>query len=173
MQAFRLPDVAMTPSYEATPLTAYHLTVTSGGTHLGIVARLAEALADAFDLKAPAYFAELDWTTAAALAAPHLERPYQTISRSPVAERDIAVVVRRDQAVGPMVATIEEAGRPLLRQVGVFDLYEGQRIDPGKKSVAFSLRFGADRTLNDAEVDQCVAAIVKQLGQAYQAVLRQ
>jgi phenylalanyl-tRNA synthetase beta chain len=71
-----------------------------------------------------------------------------------------------------MVAAIEEAGRPLLRQVGVFDLYEGERIDPGKKSVAFSLRFGADRTLKDAEVDTCVAAIVKQLGQAYQAVLR-
>ncbi len=172
MQAFRLPDVAMTPSYEATPLTAYHLTVTSGGTRLGIVARLADVLADAFDLKAPAYFAELDWTTAAALAAPHLERPYQAISRYPVADRDIAVVVRHDQAVGPMVATIEEAGRPLLRQVGVFDLYEGERIDPGKKSVAFSLRFGADRNLTDAEVAERVAAIVKQLGQAYEAVLR-
>jgi len=172
LEALHLPDVVMTPSYEATPLTAYHLTVTSGGTPLGIVARLAEPLAEAFDLKTPAYFAELDWTTAAALAAPHLERPYQAVSRYPVADRDIAVVVRSDQAVGPMVETIEQAGRPLLRQVGVFDLYEGERIASDKKSVAFALRFGADRTLKDAEVDERVAAIVKQLGLAYEAVLR-
>ena len=173
IETLRLPDVAMTPSYEATPLTAYHLAVTSGGVHLGIVARLADALAEAYDLKAPAYFAELDWTRVVALAAPHLERPYQAISRYPVAGRDIAVVVRRDQAVGPMVETIEAAGRPLLRQVRVFDLFEGKGIEPGKKSVAFSLRFGTDRTLTDAEVDERVAAIVEQLSQAYQAELRQ
>ena len=172
VEALRLPDVVMTPVYEATPLTAYHLAVTSGGAHLGVVARLSDAVADTFDLKAPTYFAELDWTNTAALAAPHLERPYQTVSRHPLAVRDIAVAVRRDQAVGPMIETIEEAGRPLLRDVGVFDLYKGKNIDADKKSVAFSLRFGADRTLTDTDVDERVAAIVEQLAQRYEAVLR-
>ena len=172
LETLRLPNVVMTPSYEATPLTAYHLTITSGGTYLGVIARLADALAETSDLKTPAYFAELDWTTLVALAAPQLTRTYQTVSRYPVVDRDIAVVVGRGQAVGPMIETIEKTGRPLLREVGVFDLYEGERIGADKKSVAFSLRFGADRTLKDIEVDKRVNAIVEQLGTAYGAVLR-
>ena len=173
LEAFGLPGVVMTPSYEATTLTAYHLTITSGGTYLGIVARLADALAEASDLKAPTYFAELDWTALVALATPHLARTYQTVSRYPVVDRDIAVVVAHSQAVGPMIETIRKTGRPLLREVGVFDLYEGERIGAGNKSVAFSLRFGADRTLKDAEVDKRVNAIVEQLSTTYGAVLRQ
>ena len=173
LDTLRLPRVAMTPVYEPTPLTAYHLTVTARGTPLGIVARLSDDLAEAFDLKAPAYFAELDWTTLVALATPHLARTYQAVSRYPVVDRDIAVVVSRNQAVGPMMETIRQAGRPLLRDVDVFDLYEGERIAPDAKSVAFSLRFGADRTLKDADVDKRVNAIVERLAKGYEAVLRQ
>jgi phenylalanyl-tRNA synthetase beta chain len=173
LDALRLPYVVLTPSYEATPITAYHLAITSGDTPLGLIARLADPLAEAFDLKAPVYFAELDYAALVTLAAPHLARTYQAVSRYPVVDRDIAVVVERGQAVGPMIETIRQAGRPLLRDVGVFDLYEGEGIGVHKKSVAFSLRFGADRTLKDADVDQRVQAIVTQLGATYQAVLRQ
>jgi len=60
----------------------------------------------------------------------------------------------------------------LLRHVGVFDLYEGERIPSGKKSVAFSLRFGADRTLTDEEVDARLEAIVRELERRFGAQLR-
>ncbi len=173
LETLCVPDVVMTPSYEATPITAYHLTVTSGQTYLGVIARLSDDLADEFDLKEPAFFAELDWSALVPVAAPGLERTYQTVSRYPVVDRDIAVVVSRSQAVGPMIETIRKAGGPLLRDVGVFDLYQGKGIAADRKSVAFSLRFGAERTLKDAEVDGRVQAIVKQLGAAYEAVLRQ
>ena len=59
-----------------------------------------------------------------------------------------------------MIATIKQAGQPLLRDVRVFDLYEGKGIADDQQSVAFALRFGADRTLKDAEVDKRITKIV-------------
>ncbi len=173
LETLRLPNITMTPSYDATPLTAYHLTVASGRTPLGIIARISDALAETLDLKTPVYYSEFDWSTVVTLATPQLARSYAAISRYPVVDRDIAIAVERSQPVGPMIETIEKAGRPLLRTVHVFDLYEGKGIAADKKSVAFSLRFGADRTLKDAEVDKRIAKIVAQLSTEYQAELRQ
>jgi phenylalanyl-tRNA synthetase beta chain len=172
LDALRIPDVAMMPVYEATPVTACHLALSSGETLLGIVARVSDQMAEAFDFKAPVFFAELDWSTLVALATPHVERAYSAISRYPVVDRDIAVIVSREEAAGPMMATIGEAGAPLLQAVDVFDLYEGEHIGEGKKSLAFALRFGADRTLTDQEVDERIAAVLKQLDQKHNAALR-
>jgi phenylalanyl-tRNA synthetase beta chain len=75
--------------------------------------------------------------------------------------------------VGPMQDTIRETGAPLLRRVDVFDVYEGEGIDDDAKSVAFTLRFGADRTLTDEEVDQQIEDIVDALDTEHDATLRQ
>jgi phenylalanyl-tRNA synthetase beta chain len=173
LTALRIPDVTMTPSYDPAPVMAYHLQIASGSTPVGVIARLADAVMDEYDLREPVFFAELDWSTLVGLAAPYLERRYAPVSRFPVVDRDIAVVVPRRQPIGPMLDLIREAGCPLLRHVGVFDLYEGEHIDADKKSVAFSLRFGADRTLTDQEVDERVAAILNRLRQETGASLRQ
>jgi phenylalanyl-tRNA synthetase beta chain len=61
----------------------------------------------------------------------------------------------------------------LLRRVDVFDVYEGEGIADDEKSVAFTLRFGADRTLTDEEVDAKIDSIVEALEQQYDARLRQ
>ncbi len=172
LEALRIPNVVMTPDYDGNDVTAYHLRVASGDVSLGILGRLTDDLADEMDLKEPVYFAELDFTALTALATPGLARTYQAVSRYPVVDRDLAVVVRREQEAGPMIEAIRAAGQPLLRQVDVFDLYEGEGIEQDKKSIAFSLRFGAERTLTDAEVDAAIAAILKALEEGYAAELR-
>jgi phenylalanyl-tRNA synthetase beta chain len=95
------------------------------------------------------------------------------VSRHPVVDRDLAVLVHADQPVGPMQTTIRDTGAPLLRRVEVFDVYEGEGIDEDAKSVAFTLRFGADRTLTDEEVDEQIEAIVDALDAEHNATLRQ
>ncbi len=172
LEALRLPDVAMRPVYDSGPAADYHVEVSSGDVLLGRIARLSDALADDYDLRAPLYYAELNWQALVTLAAPRLARTFRPVSRFPVVERDVAVTVARAQPVGPMLDTIREAGGALLRHTGVFDLYEGERIEAGRKSIAFSLRFGADRTLQDEEVDAQVARVVAALGSAHGAVLR-
>ena len=136
LEALGIPDVTMTPHHDATPLTTHHLSVRSGEIALGIVARLSDTAADAFDLSAPVYFAELDWSRLTKLAASLHQVEYQPVSRFPVVERDLAVVVDRDQAAGALLSAIHEAGRPLVRDASVFDLYEGDRLAADKKSLA-------------------------------------
>lgn len=169
----QIPNVIMEAEYTPTTITAYHLTLRSKKKPLGVIGKLADALADAYDLKAPVYFAELNWETLVDLATSSYDIQYRSISRFPTVERDLALVVNRDQAVGPLTTIIEQTGRPLLQNVSVFDLYEGEHVAEGKKSVAFSLRFGADRTLKDKDVDKRVRSILHRLQREFGAELRQ
>ncbi|QXD15006.1 phenylalanine--tRNA ligase subunit beta [Rhodocaloribacter litoris] len=173
LEILRVPDVTMTPDHTPGPLTAYRLTVHSGNVHLGYLARLADALTETYDLKEPVFVAELNWQALVERAAPFLQERYAEISRFPVVERDLAVLVERDRPAGLLLETIRQAGRPLLQQATVFDLYAGPGIPEGKKSVAFALRFGADRTLTDEEVDACMNTILERLTAEHGAELRQ
>ncbi|CAL1241151.1 phenylalanine--tRNA ligase subunit beta [Candidatus Methylocalor cossyra] len=98
---------------------------------------------------------------------------FAPLSRFPKVRRDLAVVV--DEAVNAeqLVACIEAEGRDILRQVSVFDVYRGQGIEPGKKSVALGLVWQADsETLTDAAVDAAMAAVVENLTVKFDARLR-
>ena len=78
---------------------------------------------------------------------------YSPIPRHPSITRDIALVVTQDVKAGDVQAIIKEAGGKLLKEVSVFDLYEGEHMEPGKKSLAFSLKyFDPAKTLTDEEV---------------------
>lgn len=173
LDVLQIPHVTMEADYTPTAITSYHVRIRSKKKVLGVMGQLADSLAESYDLKTPVYFAELNWERLVALATSNYDVTYQTVSRFPTVERDLALVVDRAQAVGPMLRTIEEAGHPLVQEVSVFDLYEGEHIAAGKKSVAFSVRFGADRTLKDKDVDKRVRAILNRLQREYGAALRQ
>jgi phenylalanyl-tRNA synthetase beta chain len=169
--------VSLTPrtaDANASSITTHQIDVTTGDTPLGTVAQVQDDVAADFDLgDHPVFVAEFHWTNLADRAATGLHRTYKPVSRFPVVDRDLAVLVHTDQPVGPMQATIREAGGKLLRRVDVFDVYEGEGIDEDAKSVAFTLRFGADRTLTDEEVDDQINAITNALNRAHDATLRQ
>ncbi len=173
LEAIRLPEVRFEPVKARSGLVDQQIAILSAGERVGVLGRLATAVAESGDLRAPLYFLELDWSTVCDLAAPHFFRTYEPFSRHPVVERDIAVLVDRSTPVGPMMDVIRSAGGLLLSSIKVFDLYEGERIDANSKSVAFALTFGADRTLRDAEVDKRVATIVEALEKEYDAQLRE
>lgn len=78
---------------------------------------------------------------------------YTQVPRFPAMSRDIALVLNRATSAGEVVAVIRGAGSKLLKDVRVFDVYEGEKVEEGKKSVAFSLTyFDPERTLTDEEV---------------------
>ncbi len=158
---------------EANERTAYRLFLDHDGQRLGVLARTSEALGERSDLQEYVYFAELNWETITAIVTAQPPTRYTPISRTPAVDRDLAVTVDADAPVGPLLATIRAAGGALLRDVRVFDLYAGDRIEAGKKSVAFALRFGAAQTLTDKAVDKSVRAIVDRLGREHGAELRQ
>ncbi|MBM7584897.1 phenylalanyl-tRNA synthetase beta chain [Bacillus pakistanensis] len=78
---------------------------------------------------------------------------YQPIPRFPYITRDIALVVDQDVKAGELQSLIKETGGKLLKEVTLFDLYQGEHMEPGKKSLAYSLKyFDPERTLTDEEV---------------------
>lgn len=98
---------------------------------------------------------------------------YEAIPRYPSITRDIALVVDKDQAAGAIKQVIVEAGGALLKDVRVFDLYEGERMEAGKKSIAFSLKyFDPEKTLTDEEVTKAHEKVLNAVKDKTGAVLR-
>lgn len=101
------------------------------------------------------------------------DKRYQPLNRFPVVERDLAVMVDRGAPVGAMMESIQEQAGALLSGLSIFDIYEGDQVEAGKKSVAFSLSFQApDRTLTGDEVQSLMESILACLKEKYQAMLR-
>lgn len=111
------------------------------------------------------YVAELNLL--AILNASTEELVYTPVPRFPAMTRDIALELDRTKAAGEIVAIIKGAGTKLLKDVKVFDVYEGEKMAPGKKSVAFSLTyFDPERTLTDEEVVAAHNKVLKALEEA-------
>ena len=94
--------------------------------------------------------------------------------RFPAVRRDLALVIDREFPAAELVKTVGELGTELLEDVTVFDVYEGQSVARGKKSVALALTYRAkDRTLTDEEVNRIHAALVEAARGRLGAELRQ
>ena len=91
----------------------------------------------------------------------------------PSIERDMAFIFNKDVMVGDVIKTIYKTANKLLKDVKVFDVYEGNNIEKNKKSVAFNLLFnGIDHTLTDDEVNEQMKKIIDKIESIYKASLR-
>jgi phenylalanyl-tRNA synthetase beta chain len=95
------------------------------------------------------------------------------LSSYPVAKEDVALVVDADLPAAELAETLREGAGPLLESVRLFDVWTGGQVGPGKKSLAFALRFRApDRTLTEAETSAARAAAVALAAERHGAVQR-
>jgi phenylalanyl-tRNA synthetase beta chain len=91
-------------------------------------------------------------------------REYQSLPQYPAVSRDLAFTLATSVPVAEVERTILAAAPPLLTSARLFDVYEGDKVEEGRRSLAWRLVFRApDRTLTDPEVDEAVAGIVHQL----------
>lgn len=98
---------------------------------------------------------------------------FQPFSRFPSVRRDLAVVLAEEIPAGAVLACVRRAAGELLRDLQLFDVYRGQGIDSGKKSLALGLHFQApSSTLVDSQVDAIVTGIVTELRAELGASLR-
>lgn len=104
-----------------------------------------------------------------------LPRTFRTerISKYPVMERDLAFLMPQQVLIGNVIKTIKENAGPLLQQVEVFDIYEGENLNPGKISVAFRLRFqDTAATLQESQINEVQGKLVEVLGSELGLTLR-
>jgi phenylalanyl-tRNA synthetase beta chain len=140
------------------------------GTKIGFAGQVHPSVQKDLDLK-DTYVFELSLKTLLEENAEPLQ--YEAIPRFPSITRDIALVVNKETVSGTMKDIILSAGAPLLKEAHVFDLYEGDKMEEGKKSIAFSLKYvDPERTLTDEEVTKVHEKVLEALKEKAGAVLR-
>jgi len=143
-----------------------------GESVLGAMGELHPQVREAFDLPAQPICA-LEFDLEALLAQLGAVHTTQPIPRFPAVVQDVALILDEDLPAQKVREAIVEAGGKLLRRAELFDLYWGEPIPPGKKSLAYSLTYQAeDRTLTDDEVAQVQERIVRRLAEEFGAELR-
>jgi phenylalanyl-tRNA synthetase beta chain len=141
------------------------------GARIGVVGEIHPLVREAYDLKAPVVAAEIDLETLIA-DLPRVDK-IASIPTQPAVYQDIALIVSEAMPASTVEATIRAAGGDLLRDASLFDVYRGDPIPPGQKSLAYALTYQAeDRTLTDAEVAKVHQQIVKATERQLGAVLR-
>jgi phenylalanyl-tRNA synthetase beta chain len=98
---------------------------------------------------------------------------YRDVITFPAVKEDLAFAVAEEVRAGDLVAAAREAAGPELREMRVFDVYHGDQVGAGKKSIAFSVTFqSAERTLSDEDAAVLRTRIVDALRERFGAELR-
>ncbi|MBU8905119.1 phenylalanine--tRNA ligase subunit beta [Desertibacillus haloalkaliphilus] len=144
--------------------------VEHNGSEVGVIGQVHPSLQKELDLNETYVFQlELETLLEAEVDAVF----YQQLPRYPSITRDIALVVDEDVSADHVKTVIETAGQDLLKDVYLFDLYQGEHMEEGKKSLAFSLKYyDPERTLTDEEVTKVHTNVLSQLEKQAGATLR-
>jgi phenylalanyl-tRNA synthetase beta chain len=142
-----------------------------GGREIGVVGELHPRVAKTYDLDGPVAILELDAT--ALLDAMPGRPQYEPFAGFPPVSQDLAVIVDEAVPAKTVLAAAKNGGSSLLRDVRVFDVYTGDGVDAGKRSLALRLTFRAeDRTLTEEEATAARKKILKSLESEVGAVGR-
>ncbi|MCY7362241.1 MAG: phenylalanine--tRNA ligase subunit beta, partial [Ignavibacteria bacterium] len=103
----------------------------------------------------------------------NFSRIYNPISKFPSIKRDLAITVDKKVKYEEIKDSVLRSGGRLLKEMELFDIYEGDKIEQSRKSLAFSLEFASsERTLNDEETKVIIDKIIKNLTKNLGAELR-
>ncbi len=142
-----------------------------GGAPIGSLGELHPEICDRFDVPERTVYAEL--ALAPLVAALPGREHVEELARYPAVYLDVALVVDDSVPSAQVEATLREAGAPELVSLRLFDLYRGEQIEPGKKSLAYALELRVeDRTLTDEEANAVRDRMVTALQERVDATLR-
>ena len=137
---------------------------------IGYIGMLHPTISRQLSISQPAFLFQLNLERI--LAKKSME--FTNISKFPSIKRDISVVVEDTVAVAELIDTIRKTSNEVLINLELFDVYRGEGIDSGKKSLALCLTFQrSSSTLTDEEADVAISNILKSLHENYGAILRE
>lgn len=98
---------------------------------------------------------------------------YQAVSKFPTVVRDIAIIVKEDVTISSLIKSMKKAGGAILKEVDVFDVYQGEHVSKGYKSVALTMSFSdPSKTLVDVTINELFNKVYSQLQKDFNAVIR-
>ena len=134
------------------------------GVVLGYLGEVHPEVLDNYEIGTKAYIAVLDMPAVEGFTT--FDRKYEGVARFPAVSRDLSMVVPKEILVGQIERVIRQRGGKLMESCELFDVYEGEQIKPGFKSVAYSVAFRAnDRTLEESDVSAAMKKILNGLEQ--------
>ena len=143
--------------------------IVKGNNQIGYIGSLHPKLVDELDLKQDVHFFEIQVEKISL----NKKIKFRNFSRFPLAQRDLSFILDQRIPSSEVKGIISSKAGPNLKEINLFDVYEGKGIPAGKKSLTFSLNWqAADRTLTDKEIDDIVEKIVKFLSKRFSAKLR-
>lgn len=151
--------------------TGVSLTTTSG-RELGTFGIVNRKICKAMDIDFEVYYAELSWTLLMKETKKN-KVTFSEISKFPAVKRDLALLLDKSVQFAEIEKIAEESERKLLKEVSLFDVYEGKNLPAGKKSYAVSFYLQDEtKTLNDKQIDAIMQKIRKNLESKLGASLR-
>ena len=145
---------------------------TSSGRQLGTMGIVSPKLCKAMDIDMEVYYAELSWT----LLMKEIKKSkvtFSEISKFPAVKRDLALLLDKSVQFAEIEKIAMESERKLLKDVALFDVYEGKNLPAGKKSYAVSFYLQDEgKTLNDKQIDAIMKKLQTNLEQKLGAQLR-
>jgi phenylalanyl-tRNA synthetase beta chain len=146
-------------------------TLRIGEEILGVMGSVSPSIDEKYKLKQPVYIVEIDLESLARYA--FSQTTYEPLPRYPSVERDISIVVGRSLAYGTVYRGIMGLGIPELLSINLIDVYEGEKIPPGKLSLTLRLTFlDREKTLTVDRVQGFVDTVLSFLHSTYGAGLR-
>jgi len=152
------------PTPEATKISVWHLKrsaeIKVDGEEIGFLGEISKKILDAYQIKEKVVVFDIDFEKLVNFASE--EHEYQPISSFPAVIRDISVLLPKKVLVEEVLNKIYQAGGENLRDVDLFDIYEGEEIPEERKSLSFRLIFQAkDRALSSKEVEEVQNKIIE------------
>ena len=145
---------------------------TKGGKRLASFGVVTKKLLKAFDIDNEVYYADLNWKELMK-AIRSVKISYKEISKFPAVKRDLALLLDKNVQFAEIEKIAYDTEKKLLKEVELFDVYEGKNLEPGKKSYAVSfLLQDESQTLNDKMIDKIMSKLVKNLEDKLGAKLR-
>ncbi len=139
---------------------------------LAVMGTVNPALAKRFDIKQPVFAAEINWQALLEVVK-RVKVKFQELPKFPGVKRDLAILVDENVAYSDLRRSAVKAGKKLLRQVSLFDVYRGDKIPAGKKQYALSFFFqDPEKTLVDAEIEKIMSKLLAVFQNEFGATLR-
>ena len=145
---------------------------TRGGKRLATFGVVTKKLLKAFDIDNEVYYADLNWKELMR-AIRSVKVSFKEISKFPAVKRDLALLLDKNIQFAEIEKIAYETEKKLLKEVELFDVYEGKNLEAGKKSYAVSFLLQDEiQTLNDKMIDKIISKLVKNLEDKLGAKLR-
>lgn len=145
--------------------------ISAGGKTLGLIGEIHPAVGRKYGIETPVYIGELDFENVFLNIGTDVK--FKELPKYPAVTRDIAMLVDKTVPVADIEEVVKKASGKLLESINLFDVYEGEQIPEGKKSVAYSAVYRAlDRSLTGDEVQKVFDKVLKNLENQLGAQLR-